>query len=438
MLKIKKNKLYYLVLFLLPVGISGVGLASESALPGNISFADFFAVMLAGVLLFSLKSARKKAPSGNVIKSRVYLFELIYLFLILASIWNFLRFDYVNYKNAILSIFKIIICVFYANLYLGFLVNCSQEEWQKFISIAAISGFIFSLSCMAGALLYFDGIRTSLIDYYVTSFRATGLQEDPNLASIFQLMSISYVLLWRNFYPNKRFSFFVLTCVVVGALLTVSKACVITMTVCLISVLLLSSMSRKDSTTLKLVALIVCAGILIFFLAIKTHFLDMWISRLSSLLSNNANEAFTGRDILWESAFGIVNMSPLNFLFGVGIGQYESAANYYGFLTTSSRTHNTLISFFVDCGVFLPLLIILLFLFLLIRLVILSLSKRDDFSIAVFWGVLAIAIYMNSLNFQNNRMAYVFMIFIVVSLYRMKKGDIYLPKTNMQRRNLDK
>lgn len=424
MLKIKIKDVYYIVLFLMPIGITGIGLADESSMVGNVSFSDFFLAILIVLLLLG-KRIKGCNLDNSAIKKKIYKFELLFFLFIMLSIVNFMRFNEINYRSGFLSVIKILICFIYANTFMDFLLNCNRKEWERFVSVATASCFVFSSCCIIGALLFVFKINNPFIDYYVTSFRATGLQEDPNLAAIYQLMSISYTLVWMRFTKRKRLSKIVLACVILGALLTVSKTCMITMVLCTFSTLFLSAISKNDRFTIRLLVVIFIAGITIFIVALRTNVLDIWISRLS-MLTEGSGSAMTGRDLLWEAAFKVVNASPLNFIFGVGIGQYSDVARAYGIATTNTRAHNTLLSFWVECGIVVPLLIIILFIIVLWKLIKLSIRKKDYFALCCFWGILSIAIFMNSLNFQNNRMAYVFLVFVLVSLYRMKRGDICL------------
>lgn len=436
MLKIRINtkKLYFLVLFLLPIGFSGIGLGSLPGLRGNVSVSDIFFLLLVPCTFLNRSLLTNKSELQHNIERRVLIFEISFFFLALLSIWNHLRFSFGSYSTSVRYLFKLLVCLAYGYVYMLFLRSCSQDDWEAFVTVAAMSAFVFSLSCLYGVLMYFLGRRTVFLISYSRSFRATGFQEDPNLAAIFQLMSISYVMIWMRFSKKKRFfKLAVLLCVLLGALVTVSKACIITLVLCTFSILVLSLTGRNDKLSFRILLLIIAGIIVVFFLGTKTRILRIWTARLASLFSGDSGEALTGRNVLWQAALGILNNNPLNILFGIGIGQYEKTAMYYGMTTTSPSTHNTLLSFWVECGLMLPLLIILLLIRLLYILAKRAINKKDGFSINAFFGLFAIAVFMNSLNFQNNRMAYVYIVFVVVSLMRIKAGEIRLPAHESRR-----
>lgn len=415
------KKLYLIVLMLMPIGIAGLGLVSASSIVVNISFSDvFFVFLFLFVVCSQVMNLYKKNQSAAHLK-----YAMAFLCVPLLSIWNLVRFNG-SINEAALSYVKLLICILYSWIFSIYFRRCSEKEWKQYIVAASVSGLFFSISCIVGAVLFFLNIDSPLIDNYTTSFRATGFQEDPNLAAIFQVMQISYVLMWLRFTRHKRWVLVVLLISFIGAISTNSKACFLTMVATLLFMLGLTTLSRRKNATLKLLGSIcvgVIAGAIIYN---NTSFLDSLISRLMELMSRDERIILTGRNYQWESAINILLKNPLNILFGVGIGQFETVANEYNFYVISYSVHNTFLSFLVECGIVQLILLVGLMINLCAQLIKDIMQRRGIFSLYSLWGVLAIFIFMNSVNFQNNRMSYVFITFVYVSMKRLNCKELSL------------
>ena len=159
-------------------------------------------------------------------------------------------------------------------------------------------------------------------------------------------------------------------------------------------------------------------------LSTKTTLLDSLLIRLAELFSDSTTEVTTGRNQLWNAAFTMLFDYPLNFVFGVGIGMYEPALKFYGITDVpfyTSYVHNTILSLFVECGVF-ELIIVMALIVMLLFVICKEIFIRRNFQfILIAWGVTSILIYMNSVTFQFNRMAYVFIAFVLAAHLRSKE-----------------
>ena len=414
---------YMLILLLMPVGFTGIGLVGVTELLANISLADVPFVVLLACMVICWKRLIPQTEIARSAESSFLMFALPFMALVLLSTWNLLRFDG-SIRTSFLSEFKLFVCLLYAFAALLFLRQCSQRAWERFVTVAAMAGFIFSLTCLIGVLCFFLKISCPFVADYRTSFRATGLQEDPNLAAIFLLMSISYVLMWMTFTKKRVFKVLVLCSVLLGAISTVSKACIITLIVTAVVMLILSFASNMRQHSRNILVMIAMGAVFAVLLATQTTVLDSLLSRLDVMLSGDTTSALTGRNIGWGSALKVLWKSPLNLLFGVGIGNFECAAKEYGLVTISYSVHNTLLSMLVEGGVLLLLLVLVMLLRVLVKLVCNIFKYRDLFSLYSAWGIISIFIFMNSLNFQNNRMAYTFIVFVYISSIRIRAREI--------------
>ena len=416
--------LYDLTMLLMPVGLSGIGIISADSPLGNVSFGDVLIIPLFLLQLLEYAGRRRVSPAEKYINERYMLFAAVFLLLPVLSLWNVIRFDG-SLRTSGMSILKLAVCLLYGFVYIRYCSAASREQWKHFVKVGAVAGMIFSLSCIAGMLLYFAVGANPFVDAYATTFRATGFQEDPNLAAIFQLMSFSYVLMWYRFTKRKLGVALVAAVVLAGTLCTTSKAMVLTLAATLLVVTVVLCFARRSRAIFGVLIALLVGMVTVGIVYKYTPYLDSLVTRLGDLGSEDSSVVMTGRSYQWEAAFEILFANPLNFFFGVGIGLYQTAANAYGFYTISYSVHNTMLSFLVECGVGQFLLLLGTMLYLAVVLIARTVKSRNAFYPCALWGVVAIAIFMNSLNFQNNRMSYVFLAFVAASAcrFRLNKTD---------------
>ena len=422
-MKLKKltTIMYLIVTLLLPVGLTGIGLIGDRTFT-NIALSD---VLIAPLFCTLVINASQK---NNFLKltyseKNYVLYTMLFVFIALISFINILRFDG-QMLISVFNLFKLCICFAYGFVFMIYFENCNQKEWETFIEYALVSGLVFSFSCILGAVLFMFGIDSVFIDNYVNTYRATGLQEDPNTASIFQIMTISYALLYLNIKKvSKLKGYICIAFLLVGVLTTGSKSGILTLvtTSIIISILLLISRMRK--IIVRLMPIIIIGILSLLLLVATTTIFDTILSRLTDLSSGNAATAMTSRNFQWEAAIKLIIDNPINLLMGIGIGQFEHVANEYNLYTVSYSVHNTYLSLLVECGFFLFALVVLFFVYLISRLSF-NVMHNNMFSLCALWGIISIAIFMASMNFQNNRMAYVFIIFICCSLGRIRKKEL--------------
>lgn len=420
--KIYAKKLFYLVLLLMPVGLNGIGIIDDKSMT-NISLSDFLLIPLVLYIFFNYRAFRCKNKISEVLSFRYICYVVIFLGIILISMLNLIRFS----GDIVLSLFnslKLLICFLYGFTFLIYLRNCNQKDWEKFIIVAMSSGLIFSVACIVGAILFFGGYDNVFIDYYIDSFRANGFQDDPNTAAIFQIMTISYGLMCLHITKYKGLTYLSLAIMFFGVLTTVSKSSIITMIITLFLILGISLVAGMKETVRKIILFLILSVIFFLYLLITTNYLDFLIYRINDFFSGDAAVVMTGRNYQWNAAYDILVENPLNFIFGIGIAQFEYVANQYGLQTVSYAVHNTFLSFMVECGIMGFFIIFFLILYINVILGRNIIKKKDKFSLISLWGVASIFIFMNSLNFQNNRMAYVFLTFVYISYHRLKREEL--------------
>lgn len=416
--------LYYLLILTMPIGLGGIGLPTI----GNIAVGDFVLPILFVLLCLSGRVTSHYQGTPAVLLRGFSWIAALFLLIPILSIWNVFRFPD-GFSTAVFAVVKLMICVLYAFVTLLYLMDCTKQEWNRFVLASALSGLVFALSCILGVALLYAGKKTVFVTTYsvVGSFRANGFQVDPNLSAIFLMMSLAYVFLWAGFSRHKWVPYASAMIIFIGMLLTTSKAIVITLCITAGVILLFTLLSGRRTLFVRMCLCVAIVAAVLAVLATQTTLLHSLVSRLNSLVGGDASEALTGRDGIWEDAFAILFRSPLNLIFGIGGGMFYEAKLYYGMggtADTNSYVHNTFLSFALEYGMLYAVLVAVLliagFLYLLKRFF----KTKDSVAVCALWGYLSILIFMNSVSFQNNRMAYVFLTFVVVTLLRSGRGEL--------------
>lgn len=436
--------LLYLLVFTMPIGLTGIGLVPMTSSLGNISVSDFFLpVALLALLFFSFSYGKRTATKNGRVMNRFVFLAGLFLLIPILSLWNVIRYDG-SLVTALFAVFKMAICVLYAFVFCYYLSKCNGREWKNFVIASTLAGVVFALSCFVGVVLFYRGISTPFLESWRGSsvFRATGFQEDPNIAGGYLLLSMGYGLTWFRFSRKKWKPVLSILVLVGGALTTTSKAVVLTLVLTIAAsmvLLFLTGHTKGALTVLSLVAVMIIALLLV---AHYTPLLDSLITRLTAAESGTT-AAFTGRNKIWETAFLVILVNPINFMFGVGAGMFKTATLFYQISDVVSATnyvHNTLLSFFVEFGFFYAVLMLILLLAGLFYLLRRLICGKESYALGFLWGYITIFIFMNSVTYQYSRMAYVYVVFAIVSICRLEQGELkdetvlIVPRIEKQRR----
>ena len=424
--------LLYLLVFTMPIGLTGIGLVPMTSSLGNISVSDFFLpVALLALLFFSFSYGKRTATKNGRVMNRFVFLAGLFLLIPILSLWNVIRYDG-SLVTALFAVFKMAICVLYAFVFCYYLSKCNGREWKNFVIASTLAGVVFALSCFVGVALYYRGISNPFLESWKNAavFRATGFQEDPNLAGIYLLLSIGYGLTWYRFARKKWKPVLSILVLVGGAFITASKAVMLTLALTFAAFVVLMLLTGRIKGALTVLGL---SAVMLAVLLIVNHYtsiLNTLIFRLTAAADGDITSALTGRDQIWTAAFTIIFANPLNFLVGVGPGMFGNATSYYQLTELThgyNYVHNTLISFFVEFGILYAVGVLVLLLVGLIYLLRRLIREKENYALDFLWGYIAILIFMNSVTYQYNRMAYVFIVFTMVSLYRMKCGELKDP-----------
>lgn len=203
-----------------------------------------------------------------------------------------------------------------------------------------------------------------------------------------------------------------------GLLATGSKAGLIDLLIVVsISLFLLMLMNRPLVAFFGLFSIVVISMVM-FAINSQIGFMDTLLARLNELNTGDANTAMTGRAGIWAYTFSLLG-AGWNCITGVGVGLFKPLmiANLGG----GNLAHNTFLSFFVECGIMTALLVFLVVVSRLFSTLRCLFSTKQFEFLAMFACLLSVFVYMNSVNLQNNRMSYVFLVFVSFALFETSK-----------------
>ncbi|MGN1207530.1 MAG: hypothetical protein ACI4SP_04455, partial [Eubacteriales bacterium] len=278
------NGLLYLLVLTMPIGLMGIGLVPSTSRLGNISVSDFLLpVYLLFLLYFALSQGNGAVTKNERVMNRFLILACLYLLIPVLSIWNVIRYDG-SLSTAVFAVFKMTICILYAFVVCVYLSNCNRKEWQNFVIASTLAGAVFALSCFVGVALFYRGISTPFLESWPGSsvFRATGFQEDPNIAGGYLLLSIGYGLTWLRFSKKKWIPVLFMLMLVGAALMTTSKAVVLTLALTIAASVVLMFLSGRIKGALSVLGLAAVMLIVLLLVAHYTPLLDSLIRRLTA------------------------------------------------------------------------------------------------------------------------------------------------------------
>lgn len=394
-----------LTILILPISFIFLGV--------NFSLADF---ILPITFIYSVIAYLKKCTKIKIIK--IYnLFFLFFLLFMLISLIQYFKYSWVDNKvffSGLISIVKIIICGLYGFSFLTFYFTSlkNQNSIQKAKKCFLISISFVSLTCIIGVILYYIGFKNNPFVYY--GFRARGVMYDPNLAAIFLLISVIYLLYLLSIATNNKKKIRLLLLITILALiLTSSKAGILMLLFTLFITFLYSIKSKKMFKNVLILFILLFLGFSLIYT--KTNYLNNIINRLNTLFSDDAGEITTGRSDIWKNAFYVISLDN-NFFTGVGIGNFENYC-FYNNLSTVMRTHNTFLSFFVELGFIPAALFLFCITYILINTFYITIKSKKSIYFFSFISALVLFIFMFEINIQNFRYLYLVFTLILFNLY---------------------
>lgn len=383
----------------------------------NTSLADIIII----IWLLGEMSGRhytgKIRKNSAITQTRIYMmrYAVIIIGIMMISMVNFIRWENVFLIQALVSIFKILVCMLYS-LFTLFYIDIYSRK--RFLCVMAYSTLFFELLMIVGVVAYTQGIDLGLT--FAGTFRATGTFEDPNLASAYLFLMFS--LASAYFIEEKKCFLlgmtFLLT--VVGVTLTSSKGALVALVAGSILILLVNIIrgNRKIALILFMVFLFLCG---VFYFCYRNIYYVQLIcapifARLHEFTGNiGGDQTLQFRQFLWKTAFKLGMLEPI---LGVGVEQFRPAATQYTGEYVWNIVHNTYLTFFCELGV--------VGFIAFFRLWIKNawnhfiLMKKNISSVFYVFSIICVSVSMWSISLGNFRTLWVFMTFMLYEYNRQK------------------
>lgn len=347
------------VFFGLSIGLMAILFHQSNVIFGiNISFSDFFCLVILLILLYNMQFVIPVIPT-------LFFMLVSTVVLITAIFYVPINFQYTPNPVRIISDYIKLIAIFIYFL-LGYNLakkNLLQEtmKWYSFFGLfIGVIGIVFTLFHITSFsdLLFYEEIR----------YR--GLMIDPNYYAVLQITALVFAT--RSKVLDNRWKGLAYAITFLAVVVSGSKTGLITLG-CYIAVRVTEYFVQKDKKSVVIIALLFFIALAALGIPLSYDYLLQFISTLTAsipsierveFLVTDFGSAFSeggsGREETWNVALQIIKMSPF---IGIGIGTYTNIGfNYFQYDNVS---HNTFLQLSAEWGIPLAsLLFIYLFMML--------------------------------------------------------------------------
>jgi len=372
----------------------------------NISFADF----ILPLLLLSMYKMPWSAMMEFFSKYRQYLLAVLGLMCAMSSSFLLSAIaNVVDYRYGISNFIKITTCFVYFIVLLLCFHRGGKSFEPRFLKSWNFISVLFSLLCIIGVSLFYVGKTTGL----TLAFRAQGTFEDPNLAAAYLILSLGICLTY-NRLRGRRFGINILL-IIIALFLTSSRGGVIGLLIGLVLSMIVIAVSQRGNGIKNMMKFITIAAIFVIvgtiLLNLHVTFIETAVDRITQVGGNDPGTQ--NRLMLWETALELWQKNPL---FGVGSGQYRTAASMFN-SNIHNIPHNTYLGFLAETGALGFIALLSLPAFLIIKLSQ-RMKKGDAVSSYLFISLIALGVQAFSINIENFRVLWVYFAF---ALYWISK-----------------
>ena len=310
----------------------------------NISFADFFCMMILFVLVIN---------NGMSVPITPLLFFLVVSIQVLVTAVFLVPYTFMHNPDAIKitsDYLKLLATFIYFilgyNLTRFHLLEKTLKWYSIFgLLIGALGIFLtFFRIDVFSQLLFFAGIRFK------------GLMIDPNYFSILQITALVYISRLQTLKVRYKLLAFLIT--FLSVLVSGSKTGIITL-FCYTMLRILEYVFLKKKKQRELIYQLFLMGLFIIIAPIMIHFVQVSsnnlvasipaFSRIQFLFTDFGSaisEDGSGRAVTWQAALQIIQLAPLT---GVGIGTYTSIA--WELFHYNNIAHNTFLQLSAEWGI---------------------------------------------------------------------------------------
>lgn len=376
----------------------------------NVSISDLLMVLM----LFWLIAQKN---NRDFIDSAVRRYHLIILYIVLLiyccifSMINYFTNIFIDFPYGLSAILKLSVNFFYVLVFLTFIEKYKEELLTHIFRCWKIAAVIISLLCILSVILFRIGVDTWL----TLGGRAQATLNDPNLAALYLIVSMTIIALSRIHSGRNVLINFPMAIVLLALILTASRGGILSTILSITIVLLLSILSARIKEILLFTSLAFVFMTGVIWLYQSSDVLSFAIERVATIGTEGDGTSY--RVFLWKSAIEMWTQNPF---IGVGIGQFISySPEVFGY-PLSNIPHNTYLSFLTETGILGFFAFIWFPIFIMTRLVKGLITTKEQQYFYLLIGLIAIAIQAISINIENIRFIWLF----IMIAYVVDKGLI--------------
>lgn len=372
----------------------------------NVSFSDILMVLV----MFWLIAHQENREYMAITLRKYYLiilYMLLFIYFCIVSMVNYVTNIFIDFPYGISAILKLSVNFVYIIVFLIFFEKYKQELLVLVLRWWKIAALIISFLCIGSVILYQMGMDNP----FNLQGRAQATLNDPNLAALYLIISLSLVIVFSILSGKKMIINLPVLIILLALTLTASRGGILSLIISVSIVLFISLISAR----IKELILFLFIGSFVFFIILwinqSTDILNFALERVVRIGTEGDGTSY--RIFLWQSA---LEMWASNPFLGIGIGQFiPYSTEMYG-NTFTNIPHNTYLSFLTETGAFGFIAFIWFPVFILGSLITGLISRGEKIYFYLLIGLIALSIQALSINIENIRFVWLYLTIAFVVL----------------------
>ncbi len=372
----------------------------------NVSFSDILMVLV----MFWLITHQENREYLAIVLRRYYLiilYMLLFIYFCIVSMVNYVTNIFIDFPYGISAILKLSVNFIYVVVFLIFFEKYKEELLLLLLRWWKIAALIISFLCIGSVILYQMGIDNA----YNLQGRAQATLNDPNLAALYLIISLSLITVLRILSGKKVIINLPVLIILLALTFTASRGGILSLVMSVAIVLFLSFLSARIKELILFLGIASFVFFTILWINQSTDVLNFALERLVNIGTEGDGTSY--RLFLWKSAFDMWTKNPF---IGVGIGQFiPYSTEMYG-NTFYNIPHNTYLSFLTETGAFGLMAFMWFPVFILFRLISGLVIRGEKTYFYLLIGLIALSIQALTINIENIRFVWLFLMIIFVMM----------------------
>lgn len=382
----------------------------------NASISD---VLIIFVLLWAIANKENRGIIASVLAKYhlIIIYILLLIYFCLVSMINYFTNIFVDFPYGVSAVLKLSVNFMYVFIFLVYIEKYKEKillhvlRWWKYTAL------VVAIICIGSVLLYRVGIDNGL----TLQGRALATLNDPNLAALYLIVSLSFIALYSILKQKKVTINLSMILVLVALFTTASRGGILSIVLSVMAAIFIVFMAGRMKELILFVSIAIIGCLIVYWVNSYSSMISFAVERVTNIGSEGDGTSY--RVFLWESA---IEMWVRNPIIGVGIGQFISySPEIFGY-TFYNIPHNTYLTFLSETGILGFCAFIWFPLYLISKLVTGVVSSGNKVYFYLLIGLIAIAIQAISINIENIRFIWLFLTIAFVFIRHVPNQGTFL------------